>query len=141
MSKRSDVAAAMMLAHPLRVRILDAIENASSVLRGRPSMSPVELHRELGEPLSGVSYHVTVLARLGAIELVDTAPRRGAVEHYYALTGKVVAPPALSANQCRLAALAIEEILDGSPTLEDTTDSDWADLRAAQRILQGKAKA
>jgi hypothetical protein len=39
--------------------------------------------RALGEPLGRVSHHVRVLLRLGAIELVGTEPRRGAVEHYY----------------------------------------------------------
>ena len=30
-----------------------------------------------------MSYQVTGLRELGMIKLVDTAPRRGAVEHYY----------------------------------------------------------
>jgi hypothetical protein len=30
-----------------------------------------------------VSHHVRTLARIGAIELVRTRPRRGAVEHFY----------------------------------------------------------
>ena len=39
----------------------------------------------MGAPLGSVSYHVRVLADLGALQLVDQAPRRGAIEHYYAL--------------------------------------------------------
>ena len=30
-----------------------------------------------------MSYHVRALLELGTIELVDTAQRRGAIEHYY----------------------------------------------------------
>ena len=64
------------LAHPLRYRILVAINE------GQPT-SPNEVARALGEPLGRVSHHVRVLVRLGAIELVRTEPRRGAVEHFY----------------------------------------------------------
>jgi hypothetical protein len=35
------------------------------------------------ERLPNVSYHVRALLDLGCIELVDTAQRRGAIEHYY----------------------------------------------------------
>ena len=71
----SSEAAAKAIAHPLRARILDA-------LGGEPR-SPNELAVEFEAPLGNVSYHVLVLRELGMVELVDTAPRRGAVEHYY----------------------------------------------------------
>jgi hypothetical protein len=45
--------------------------------------SPNELAKRLGEPLTNVSYHVRMLHDLGCIELVETEPRRGALEHYY----------------------------------------------------------
>jgi DNA-binding transcriptional ArsR family regulator len=63
------------IAHPLRHRILVAINERES--------SPNEIAQRLGEPLGRVSHHVRVLTRLGAIELVRTEPRRGAVEHFY----------------------------------------------------------
>jgi DNA-binding transcriptional ArsR family regulator len=63
------------LGHDLRVEIL-------ALLNERVA-SPVELHRELQEELSQVSYHVKVLRDYECIELVKTEPRRGAVEHYY----------------------------------------------------------
>ena len=75
MSKLPPSEAAKAVGHPLRARILEA-------LAGEPR-SPNELAVEFGEPLGNVSYHVTVLRKLGMAELVDTAPRRGAVEHYY----------------------------------------------------------
>jgi hypothetical protein len=45
--------------------------------------SPNELAKRLDEPLTNVSYHVRMLHDLGTIELVETEPRRGALEHYY----------------------------------------------------------
>lgn len=45
--------------------------------------SPNELARELREPIGNVAYHVRCLVELGAIEMVDTKPVRGATEHFY----------------------------------------------------------
>jgi DNA-binding transcriptional ArsR family regulator len=63
------------ISHPLRHRVL--------VLLNEREASPKELAEELQEPIGRVSHHVRALARLGAIRLVRTAPRRGAVEHFY----------------------------------------------------------
>jgi len=65
------------LAHPLRRRILrHLVEVADEV-------SPRELAEALNQPLSRLSYHVTVLAQCRAIELVGTAPVRGSTQHFY----------------------------------------------------------
>jgi hypothetical protein len=40
-----------------------------------------------GEPLGNVSYHAKALREAGVIEVSETAKRRGALEHYYALRG------------------------------------------------------
>jgi hypothetical protein len=45
--------------------------------------SPNEIAGKLHERLPNVSYHVRALHELGCIELVRTAQRRGAIEHYY----------------------------------------------------------
>lgn len=66
------------IAHPLRHQILLALNEEV--------LSPNQLSQRLGERLGNVSYHVRFLADLGAIELVDTQPRRGAVEHFYKAT-------------------------------------------------------
>jgi DNA-binding transcriptional ArsR family regulator len=66
------------LGHPIRVRAL-------TILNERVA-SPNELARHLGAHLGSVSYHVRILLELGAIELVRTEPRRGAVEHFYRAT-------------------------------------------------------
>jgi DNA-binding transcriptional ArsR family regulator len=63
------------LAHPLRVQILALLNDRE--------WSPNELSEELVEGLSQVSYHVKVLFDFEMIEMTRTAPRRGAVEHYY----------------------------------------------------------
>jgi DNA-binding transcriptional ArsR family regulator len=66
---------AKALAHPLRVRILGA-------LQGRTA-SPVQLSRELREPLGNVSYHSQELMAVGCVEEVGTRPKRGVIEHFY----------------------------------------------------------
>jgi DNA-binding transcriptional ArsR family regulator len=66
---------AKALAHPLRVQLLAALNEGVA--------SPNELAKRLDEPLTNVSYHVRMLHDLGCIELVETEPRRGALEHYY----------------------------------------------------------
>src|ERR1700744_1889438 len=63
------------LAHPMRVRILEA-------LQGRTA-SPTELAREFGESLGVVSYHANALLAVDCIEQVRTQPKRGTIEHFY----------------------------------------------------------
>src|SRR3954453_1865341 len=70
-----DEALLRAISHPLRHRLL-------GMLDGRTA-SPNQLARELGLPLGRVSYHIRLLSDLGAIELVRTEPRRGALEHFY----------------------------------------------------------
>jgi DNA-binding transcriptional ArsR family regulator len=90
------------LSHPLRYRILARL-NAGVA-------SPVEMAREMDVPVGRVSHHVRTLAGIGAIELVSTRPRRGAVEHFYR-----AAVPAWF------------------------TDSDWAALpRSARQVIGGQ---
>jgi len=64
------------LNHPLRRRILRTLD-------GKAEASPVELAEALSMPLGTVAYHVKILDRCGALELVRTRPVRGAVQHFY----------------------------------------------------------
>src|ERR1700761_266954 len=64
------------LRHPLRRQIL-------RTMAAQDPISPREISDELREPLSNVSYHVRVLADCGAVTLVDTAPVRGSMQHFY----------------------------------------------------------
>jgi DNA-binding transcriptional ArsR family regulator len=66
---------AKALSHPMRARIL-------TILNERVA-SPNEISEMIDERLPNVSYHVRALLDLGTIELVSTAQRRGAIEHYY----------------------------------------------------------
>jgi DNA-binding transcriptional ArsR family regulator len=45
--------------------------------------SPKAIAAELDLDVRTVAYHVRVLCKLECIELVETQPRRGAVEHIY----------------------------------------------------------
>ena len=63
------------LAHPLRVQILEVLTERVA--------SPTLIAEELETGVSHVAYHTRALDRCGCIELVETAQRRGATEHYY----------------------------------------------------------
>lgn len=71
----SDPQLAKALAHPLRVAILAELEERTA--------SPSDLAETLGAPLGSVSYHVRCLHRVGLVQLIETRPVRGAIEHVY----------------------------------------------------------
>ena len=62
MSELAPHDAAKAIAHPLRAAILNALADREA--------SPIELAKEMGEPLPNVSYHVRALHTLGAVALV-----------------------------------------------------------------------
>jgi hypothetical protein len=66
------------LAHPLRIQILELLTDHVA--------SPNAISNELGAGLTDVAYHTRALDRYGALELIDTAQRRGATEHFYKAT-------------------------------------------------------
>jgi len=66
------------LAHPLRVQILEILTERVA--------SPNGLADELGVGLTHVAYHTRALEKWGCLDLVDTAQRRGATEHFYKAT-------------------------------------------------------
>jgi hypothetical protein len=63
------------LAHPLRVQILEILTERVA--------SPNWLSIRLDAGLSHVAYHTRALDKCGCLELVDTAQKRGATEHFY----------------------------------------------------------
>jgi len=67
----------LSIAHPARRRILRAI-----IDRGQPC-SPIQLAQQPGLPVSMVAYHAKVLCKLGALELIDGEPSKGATEQLY----------------------------------------------------------
>lgn len=66
------------LSHPIRIDVLRILDNRVA--------SPKELARESGAGLSDISYHVKYLREEGCIEIHETEPRRGAIEHFYRVT-------------------------------------------------------
>jgi DNA-binding transcriptional ArsR family regulator len=86
------------LSHPLRVRILEILSERVA--------SPNDLSAELGVELGHVAYHTRTLDRCGCLELVDTAQRRGATEHFY----KAAARTGLSWIPLDLDERGVEEI-------------------------------
>lgn len=81
--KHNDIALAKARSHPIRIKLLNAL------VPGRVA-SPNELSKEVGLDLSVVSYHVRKLLEFDCIELVDTKPVRGAVEHFYSAKAPAV---------------------------------------------------
>lgn len=63
------------LAHPVRVQILEALQDRVA--------SPTEISKGMEESLGVISYHANTLVECGCIELVRTRPRRGALEHFF----------------------------------------------------------
>jgi DNA-binding transcriptional ArsR family regulator len=105
---------AKALSHPLRAHVL-------TILNERVA-SPNQIANELEEPLGNVSYHVKTLAEMGCIELVNTEPRRGAIEHFYRA---VVRPFFSDKDWKRLPPSARQGISDATLQLvwEDTSDA------------------
>jgi len=99
-------ALAKALAHPLRSRILAALENRTA--------SPSEIAEELNAPLGVVSYHVRRLQALKFVKLVKRVPRRGAVEHYYTtVAGPHVTNSVWSATPTVVKEAAVSAALEG----------------------------
>ena len=147
---------AKALAHPLRAKVLARLNEGVA--------SPNELSRELDEPLGNVSYHVKALLELGCIELVDTAQRRGAIEHYYRAIAKAriddSAFKKLPASiRSELSAVVVQELLDDvttaikAGTFDQRSDrhasrspltldeQGWGELQRAARELLDRAQS
>jgi predicted ArsR family transcriptional regulator len=68
---------AMAISHPVRFRIITAMNSPQR------NASPKELAEEFDLDVKRVAYHVRELTALGYLELVETEPRRGSIEHVY----------------------------------------------------------
>jgi DNA-binding transcriptional ArsR family regulator len=105
---------AKALSHPMRARIL--------VILNERVASPNEIAEEIGERLPNVSYHVRALQDLGCIELVDTAQRRGAIEHYY----RAIVRPYFSERDWKRLPLSGRQAISGT-----ALQVIWADVADA----------
>ncbi len=73
-----DPALGRAMNHPVRRAIV-------RVLRTEGPHSPARTAEKIDAPLHKVAYHFRELAKDGVVEVCDTIPRRGAVEHVYRL--------------------------------------------------------
>ena len=73
--------AATRMMHPVQLLVLEALS------RIELPVSAKVMEQVSGEqiPLANFSYHITRLASLGLLELVDAQPRRGVSEKFYDL--------------------------------------------------------
>ena len=79
------------LKHPLRVRILEALHDgprspSQFVAEG---LVPKESYENYNQALSLASCHFRALEREECVEVIESIPRRGAVEHVYKGTADV----------------------------------------------------
>ena len=82
--ERADTICAV-LKHPLRVRILEVLNEGprSPSQFVEEGLVPKDLYTSYPQALSLASYHFRELAKEGCLEVVESIPRRGAVEHVY----------------------------------------------------------
>ena len=106
--------------HPLRLRILEKLDQPSS---------PASLSRTLGIPRQHLNYHVRELESVGLVELVEEKRRGSVVERIYRSTARsyVVGPQAMgelradpSAVQDRFSAEYLVAL--GSRLIEDVSE-------------------
>jgi hypothetical protein len=83
-AEREKTTAASVLAHPVRVRVLEILNERD--------MSPVEFCREGFAPanmdVSHVAYHFRELAEYGCLTVIEENKRRGSIEHVYRGVGR-----------------------------------------------------
>jgi len=149
------------LAHPLRVQILEVLTDRVA--------SPNLIAEELDTGLSHVAYHTRALDRFGCLELVETAQRRGATEHYYkakphAFIGDQAWRKVPRSVRSAVTGASLQTFMDKAVTAleagtiddrEDTTfswmpvhldDEGWSEVtgilaKATERILAAQAAA
>jgi DNA-binding transcriptional ArsR family regulator len=73
---------ARALAHPTRIQILAELN--------KRAMSPSQFSKKFEIKLPNVSYHFRALQKFGCIEEADSRQVRGAVEHFYRATKRVL---------------------------------------------------
>jgi hypothetical protein len=140
------MAMAVALSHPLRIRIIYAMNSPAR------RCSATDMADETGIDVKRLSYHMRELATLGFIEQVDERPVRGSLEKIYGPVKALEAweleykamPPALkktlAASVLRHGVTALGAAIDkGTFSARDDTmlaqDSFWADEQGAREAL------
>jgi len=83
--KKRSVTIFNALKHPLRVRILEVLNEGprSPSQFVEEGLIPKEAYNSYQQALSLASYHFRELEKEGCLEVIESIPRRGAVEHVY----------------------------------------------------------
>jgi hypothetical protein len=83
--KKRSVTICTVLKHPLRVRILEVLNEGprSPSQFVEEGLIPEEHFTNYQQALSLASYHFRELEKEGCLEVIESIPRRGAVEHVY----------------------------------------------------------
>lgn len=89
-SRRAETVCAA-LKHPMRVRILEALDAGprSPSQFVEEGLVPSDRFSSYQQALSLVSYHFRQLEKEGCVEITESIPRRGAVEHVYRSRARV----------------------------------------------------
>jgi len=142
------------LNHPIRRRILRALVDGTG--------SATTISQKTGMELSLVSYHLSqVLAKeCDIVELVDTVPRRGALEKFYRLkfhglseadpgeNGRQAAARQMSFEECLILAVSAMDAdvfadLAGSSwdwSLAEVDAEAWKEIRAASEEFEARLR-
>jgi hypothetical protein len=83
--KKRSVTICTVLKHPLRVRILEVLNEGprSPSQFVEEGLIPKEHFNTYQQALSLAAYHFRELEKEGCLEVIESIPRRGAVEHVY----------------------------------------------------------
>jgi DNA-binding transcriptional ArsR family regulator len=116
-----DVQTLQVLAHPTRVRILEAL---------RSEMSPAAVARTLGEPRQRVHYHLKELAKVGLVRQVGERRSGNLMETLYRAAGTtfLIAPEVAWADPRRTAALKDQLSLENLVQIGGQLQTDAAML-------------
>jgi hypothetical protein len=84
-AKKRSVTICTVLKHPLRVRILEVVNEGprSPSQFVEEGLIPKEHFSTYQQALSLAAYHFRELEKEGCLEVVESIPRRGAIEHVY----------------------------------------------------------
>jgi hypothetical protein len=84
-AKKRSVTICTVLKHPLRVRILEVLNEGprSPSQFVEEGLIPKEHFSTYQQALSLAAYHFRELEKEGCLEVIESIPRRGAVEHVY----------------------------------------------------------
>lgn len=109
------------LAHPVRVRVLEALRSPSSA---------AAVAREVGEPRQNVNYHVKELERAGLVRKVDERRKGNFIESRYQAVAStfVVSPRAAWSDPRRVQAMQEQFSLERLVHLGERLERDAATL-------------